>query len=461
MIAPARLAAYQTLIAVSTLRRDLPSALADARARLNDPRDRSLTTEIATGTLRWRGQLDHLIEHFTHRSLSRLDQEIVEILRLSLYQILFLDRIPTSAAVNAAVELSRTLGKASAAGFVNGVLRAVSRNRHALPLPPRPAAGRIDDAETADKSALDYLSATLSHPRWLAARWLTRYGLAGAEAWERFNNAAPPLTLHVNTLKTSVGELVEALARYNVGVEPARFAPDALVVSAGNPLATPLAESGVFIIQDEASQLVARLTGVRSGEHVFDACAAPGGKTLVMCSMMGDRGLLVANDARPKRLALLRRTIAMSGARSIRIVQSDVSRSSPFRNRFDCVLIDAPCSGLGTLRRDPEIRWRRVEPDLRRFAETQASLLAEAANLVRPGGRLLYATCSSEPEENDDVVAAFLDRQRMFALVHPRSLDPELPEGLAAVLDERGCLRTSPSDHGLEAFFGAVLCRRA
>jgi 16S rRNA (cytosine967-C5)-methyltransferase len=213
-------------------------------------------------------------------------------------------------------------------------------------------------------------------------------------------------------------------------------------------------------VQDEASQLVAALTGVRPGERVLDACAAPGGKSIVMAGMMQDQGLIVANDARPRRIALLARTIAASGAASIRITQADLASPPPFRTGFDCILIDAPCSGLGTLRRDPDIRWRRSERDLGRFADTQRSLLRHVAPLVAPGGRIVYSTCSSEPDENDDVVESFLESASGFELARSDAQHQRLAPGVAAVLDERGCLRTSPTKHGLEAFFGAVLRRR-
>lgn len=459
MISPARLAAYRTLMAVESGRSDLPSALSSERARLADPRDRNLAAEITIGTLRWRARLDWIIETAAHRALARIDPTILEILRLSTYQILFLDRVPVSAAVNDAVHLSRLMGKTSAAGFVNGVLRTVTRKRSTLSGPPAPSSKELTEADGFERVALDYLSITLSHPRWLAARWMARYGFEEAEGREQFDNTAAPLTLRVNTLKTSTDALQASLAQHAVSTRIAHHAPQSLIVTAGNPLQTPLANAGLFQIQDEASQLVAALTGVRPGERVLDACAAPGGKTLVMCAMMEDCGLIVANDARPRRVGLLRQTVAASGARSIRILQADLARTQPFRARFDCVLIDAPCSGLGTLRRDPDIRWRRTEDDLPRFADAQLALLTQTAPLVEPGGRIVYATCSSEPDENDDVVDAFLEAQPSFAPVHPASIHGSVPPGLAAVLDEQGRLRTSPTEHGLEAFFGVVLRR--
>jgi len=460
MPSPSRLAAYHALLAVETRRDDLPSALARSRAELPDERDRALAAEIVTGSLRWQAQLDFLIVHFGRRPIARLDPEILTILRLSVYQLLHLDRVPAAAATNEAVTLTRTVRKASAAGFVNVVLRSIWRARQSLPLPERPtsaALARIGADPDVERAALDYLSITLSHPRWLAARWLGRNGFDATECWEQFNNASAPLTLRANTLKSTATDLAQQLCEHGVATRPTAYAPDGLVVSEGNPLRTPLADLGVFLVQDEASQLVGLLSAARPGERVLDCCASPGGKTMTMAAAMGDAGLIVAADVRPRRVELLRSTVERSGAQCICLVFLNAQAPLPFHGApFDLVLIDAPCSGLGTIRRDPEIRWRRQEADLSRFAAAQLLMLENAASIVRPGGRIVYATCSSEPDENDAVIANFLSAHPSFALVDMKS---QAPSKLAAVLDDRGLLRTSPVTHGLEAFFGAVLRR--
>ena len=286
--------------------------------------------------------------------MTKLDFEVLQILRLGAYQLLHLDRVPAAAAVNDAVAMTRRARKTSAAGLVNAVLRAISRNSHRLPLPPRPPAG----------DPLPYLEVALSHPEWLARRWLDRYGFDGAEAWETFNNSAAPLTLRVNRLKTNRGNLEASLREHGVEVEPARYAPDGLLVRSGNPLRTPLAGTGLFFVQDEASQLVALLGAVEPGMRVLDTCASPGGKTTAMAAMADDKAQIVAADVRGARIQLLRDTVDASGASSIRVVQADLERGLPFSAEFDVVFVDAPCSGLGTLRRDPDIRWRRRESDL-------------------------------------------------------------------------------------------------
>jgi len=438
-ISPARIAALSALRAVVSLQSDLPAALAAVRPALADDRDRALTTDLVTGTLRWQNELDFLIAHLAKRPVARLDLDVLLILRLGAYQLLHLDRVPASAAVDEAVALTRRARKTSATGFVNAVLRGLIRSRNELSLPTR---------ETAP---LDYLAITLSHPRWLVDRWQRRLGLVGAEAYARFNNTTPALTLRANRLKTDPAALAELLARHDVKVAPCRYAPDGLVVTAGNPLKTPLASAGLFVVQDEASQLVALLAQARPGELILDTCASPGGKTTAMAAASDDRASIVATDVRDARISLLCETVAASGSQNIRIVQADLELGLPFRANFDLVFVDAPCSGLGTIRRDPDIKWRRREQDLPRFRSAQLTMLCNAASAARPGGRLVYSTCSSEPEENDDVVAEFLARMPGFS--------KELPAQplLRNLVDESGFFRTSPAVHGLEAFFGAVL----
>jgi 16S rRNA (cytosine967-C5)-methyltransferase len=449
MIAPARTAAFAALRDVSAGRADLPAALAAVRPALRDERDRALATDLVTGTLRWQRELDFLIEHFARRPIAKLDFEVLQILRLGAYQLLHLDRVPAAAAVNDAVAMTRRARKTSAAGLVNAVLRALSRNSHKLPLPKRPPGGE----------PLPYLEVSLSHPAWLADRWLKRYGFEAAEAWEQFNNVPAPLTIRINRLKIDGEALTRALAEHGVVVEAARYAPDALVVRSGNPLRTPIAGTGQFVLQDEASQLVALLGAPEPGMKVLDTCASPGGKTTAMAAMTGDRAHIVATDVRDARVQLLRDTVDLSGARNIRVLQADLEAPLPFAPVFDVVFVDAPCSGLGTVRRDPDIRWRRAETDLKPLASAQLTMIRNAAEAVRAGGRLVYATCSSEPEENDQVVADFLSDAAGFEQLNLRSHKPAYFDALEPVLDESGTLRTSPHEHGLEAFYGTVLRR--
>jgi 16S rRNA (cytosine967-C5)-methyltransferase len=403
-----------------------------------------------TGTLRWQRTFDHLISHVAKRPLSKLDAAVLVIARLSLFQILRLDRVPAAAIVDDAVNLTRTAKVPSAAGFVNAVLRSTLRQRHRLPLPERPAPG------ASREDVLLYLGVSLSHPDWLAARWLDRWGFEQAERWMQFNNEPAPLTLRANRLRGSRDAVRRALDDEDVLTEPTRYAPDGLVVTSGNPLRRP--SDGRFLVQDEASQLVALTLDAHPEERILDLCASPGGKTVAIAASMNDSGLLVASDVRPTRVALMRDTIRSSGATHVRLVQVPPLGSLPFDRVFDRVLVDAPCSGLGTLRRDPDIKWRRHEDDLPALAAAQIDLLTRAATVVRPGGRVVYATCSSEPEENDDVVRAFLAGHPEW---HAIDLRRKSTPGLRDVIDQEGSLRTLPFAHGLEAFYATALESRS
>jgi 16S rRNA (cytosine967-C5)-methyltransferase len=450
MTSPARTGAYHALRAITGDRADLPTALARSRQHLSDERDRALAAEIVTGTLRWQRTLDHLIEHFAKRPTARLDPEVVVILRLSLYQLLHLSRVPASAVVDDAVDLTRAARKPSATGFVNAVLRNTLRQRQRLPLPARP-----DDAQ--DRGlALAYLGMTHSHPEWLIARWLDRHGFEATERWVQFNNDTPSLTLRANTLRVLREEVARALADDDIETEPTRHAPNGLTVVTGNPLRRP--REGLFFVQDEASQLVSLVVDAKPGDRVLDLCASPGGKTTAMAADMRDSGTIVASDVRSRRLALLNETVRGSGATCVRVVRVGSDGPLPFGPVFDRVLVDAPCSGLGTIRRDPDIRWRRAEADLPALARGQVALLSRAAEVVTPGGRLVYATCSSEPEENEGVVDEFLRQHADFRLL---DLHSEGQDTIAPFVDTRGMMRTLPFEHGLEAFYAAALVRRA
>jgi 16S rRNA (cytosine967-C5)-methyltransferase len=295
---------------------------------------------------------------------------------------------------------------------------------------------------------------------WLAARWLGRLGFEATRAWMQFNNSPAPVTLRANTLKITPVALAESLERLGVHTRPCTYAPEGLLVESGHPLSTSLAGDGVFLAQDEASQLVGAFVAPQTGDRVVDACAAPGGKTAQLAAALGGSGFLVAGELRPRRLRLLRATLSAAAVAPVSLVQHDLLQGLPFSDVFDCVVVDAPCSSLGTIRRDPDIRWKRREEELPVFAERQTRMLDGASRGVRRGGCLVYATCSSEPEENSGVVDAFLATHPGFVIEDPRTAPARTCRGVEACLDERGCLRTTPHQHGLEAFFAARLRRR-
>lgn len=446
MPAPARAAAFRVLREVATRPVDLGDALARGRDPLEDPRDRALATELATGTLRWRNAVDYQLQRFSARPLDKLDPAVLDALRLGAYQILYLDRVPVSAVVNDTVDLVKRAGFRSAAGFVNAVLRRLARERGALVWPDR------------SQNLVDHLAVVHSHPAWLVARWVARYGEEAAEAWLRFNNVPPPLTLAPNRQRTSRDTLAERLRAEQVETIPTPVAPHGLFVTKGRALTSAAFREGFCLVQDEASQVIPELVGARPGQRALDACAAPGGKTVALAAQCAPGGMVVATDVRWRRVQVLAATLARCRVENASVVHVSESGPFPFREAvFDRVLVDAPCSGLGTIRRDPDIRWRRAPADFDAFTRVQRELLHRTAVLVSPGGWLVYSTCSSEPEENEEVVAAFLERHADFDVVPLKSLG--LSDAIAAMETPQGYFRSSPLE-GLEAFFGAVLVRR-
>lgn len=447
-----RVAAARVLIAVDARETTLGAALDGVRDEVAMV-DRGLLVELATGVLRWRNELDAVIASASRRSARAIEAPVLNVLRLGAYQLRHLDRIPPHAVVHTSVAAIRTLGRASAAGLVNAVLRTIIRRGPAISLPARPAADAHVDTQ------VTYLATTLSHPAWLVRRWIARHGFAVAESWCRFNNAAPEVTLRSLDGRPAAA-MLERLRNAGIAAEPARFVDDAVRLLPGGLGSVPPDLRGRLWAQDEAAQLVARAASVQPGERVLDVCASPGGKTLVLATdLTADArplgaGALVAADHRPARVALLVNTLRHARL-TVPVVQLDGRVSLPFAPVFDCVLLDAPCSGLGTVRREPDLKWSRSADDLPAFAATQARMIASAAEVVRPGGRLIYATCSSEPEENEGVVARFLEQDGRYVEGRP---DPRRVP--AALIDAHGHLTTRPDRDGLEVFFAAVLVRR-
>jgi 16S rRNA (cytosine967-C5)-methyltransferase len=437
MIAAARRAAFDALTNVAEHGTDLGEAVARVRRSLADDRDCSLVLELVAGTLRMQAAIDYQLARRVSRPLPRLDAAVLRTLRLGAFQLLYLDRIPAPAVIDDAVELTRRARRSSAAGLVNAVLRALGRDRDRVTWPKRPA--KVESAE--DRASLiRHLATVHSHPEWLVERWLARHGLGQTESWLIFNNRRPALCLAPNLAVTSRDKLARELAGDGVQTTHTQVARDGLVVSSGQALKSRAFLDGRFLVQDEASQLIAELVRAEPGSRVLDLCASPGGKTVRFVAGVGDHGMVIACDVRPHRLDVLRKTLTRCNADRVRVVYIPPASALPFRaGAFDEVFIDAPCSGLGTIRRDPDIRWKRTPADVAAFASTQRGLLARSADLIRPNGRLIYSTCSSEPEENEEVVQQFLIERPDFTLAHVH--------------------QTWPFRDQLEAFYGAVLIR--
>ncbi len=450
MIAPARRAATEVLAAVDAGRWDLATALAQVHPTLADARDRALLTELATGVLRWQLALDFVIHALTKRQPADLDPDVRATMRLGLYQLQHATRIPPSAVVNDAVEIVKRGPTRSAAGMVNAVLRRVLREGP----PPLPGPPRVADHHPEWRAqALAWLAITHSHPAWLVERWLDRFGLEATEAWVRYDNVPAEVTLWPMPGRPEAGDGSRESGPVEVDGTATRFVPGGSVLATGRE-ALPLIKDGVAYAQDEASAAVGVIAGTVGRGVVLDGCASPGGKSLAMRARLPADARQLANDVRARRVALLASTLARVPGRAIPIVRSD-ARHLPFTGTIDTLLVDAPCSGLGTLRREPDLRWRRRAADLPALAALQRQLIDEAVQALAPDGRLVYATCSGEPEENEalvlEVLAARPDLRRLDLREQP------LPETMAPLLTAEGALRTWPHAHGLDAFFAVVL----
>ena len=418
-----------------------PALLAQVPATMSTV-DRALVTELFYGVLRHRAALDWRLAACSQRHLARLAPPTLTLLRLGAYQLLFLSRVPASAAVNETVALTKRLCAPADVGFVNAVLRALDRRRHELIVPDlleRP---------------LDHLTAEYSHPVWLVRRWLKRFGVQRTLHLCRANNAIPPMTLRVNALVTTRERLLDVLRQEGVEAAPCAVSPQGVVIRGTPPTATRAFAQGWYYVQDEAAQLVGLAVAPRPGERVLDACAAPGGKSIHLAELMGDRGEVVAADVKPDRLGLVAENCRRMGIKSVQTVAADLTQASDAARlgRFDRILVDAPCTGLGVLRRHPEAKWHKTEGLIARYAATQRAILDAVAPLLTPGGVLVYSTCSTEREENEEIVTEFLRRHRGWV---SDDLRAGLPAAAASLVTPQGHLLTLGNAWDMDCFFAA------
>lgn len=379
-------------------------------------RDRALLTELVYGTLRWRGAIDAQLSPHLRRPLAETDSFIRNLLRVTLYQLLFLDKIPDYAAVNEAVQLAKKHGGGKVAGFVNGALRNFLRRNSETVTP------QVTD------DSIAVLAVEYSHPEWLVERWLDYFGLEAAKALMRANNERSPLVLRVNTLKSDRRALLDLLERNGVTAIATQWSPEGVWVQSGSAVdGLPGFHQGLFQVQGEASQLVTHLLAPQPGERVLDACAAPGGKTTHIAELMKDAGEVTALDISARGIEKIRDNATRLGLTSIRALRSDASRevAGSYVGYFDRVLVDAPCSGLGTLRSHPEIKWHRSSSDIERLGRLQEKILDRVALCLKPGGVLVYSTCTLTPDENEQVVDSFLKTQKEFELQDAAGYLPE------------------------------------
>lgn len=447
----ARAIAFSILLDVET-KGAFASELLHARLEgETDAREAALATELVMGTLRWRRTLDFFIERYTKRSASRLDIEVLTALRMGIYQLRHLERIPARASVNESVELTRRARKSSAAALVNAVLRRASTEKDE-PL------GSFLSAELA---AAERLGIEHSHPTWMVERWLRRFGHEKTVQLMEWNNLAAAQAISiVNPLRQA--EILESLKKANFEIAPGRLLKNALIIRRGNAASAEAFRNGAIAIQDEASQMVPLLLDVNAGDFVLDLCAAPGGKTIALAKLAGASALVAACDIHESRLRAMRERFESARMTNVHLVALDGTRALPFTRKFDRILVDAPCSGTGTLARNPEIRWRLHAEDLAAFHSRQVALLTSALAVLAEGGRLIYSTCSLESEENEMVVEEALAANNEFHTEPVHIPEEKLAEGVQArdIVDENEAFRTFPPTHHTDGFFAAAIRRK-
>jgi 16S rRNA (cytosine967-C5)-methyltransferase len=435
-VSPARLAAFEILLRVED--GAYASILLAQKEQELDHRDRALCHELVMGVLRRQLWLDRLAEYCTKRPTEDLDVAIRLILRLGLYQLRFLSRVPASAIVNESVNLVHRARLRSAGALVNAVLRRAAREPDVDPAQ--------DIAEPNER-----LAVTTSHPVWLIERWTRAFGSEETEAFARANNQRAPIAFRVVNHRASEEEVIAKLRAAGAKLEPSKIATHAWRITGDGGLLSELVAAGQVYVQDEASQMVAQMLDARAGERVLDLCAAPGSKTTQIADRMNGSGTVIASDVHTHRLRTVADTAKLHGLKNIQSLVLNGLEPLPLKeNSFERVLVDAPCSGTGTLRRNPEIRWRITADDIDDLSSRQKQLLLNASHVVKPGGRLVYSTCSVEPEENELVVQTLLENNIKFSLV-------DLPTGHAFTI--RGTARTWPQHQATDGFFVASFQR--
>ena len=451
-ISAARKIAYEVLRRVETegaYASDLLHTELGANVKAEDA---GLATEIVLGVLRWRRQLDFLLDRHLKKPVARLDVPVAVALRMGIYQLRFLDRIPARAVVNEAVELVKYARKTSAATLVNAVLRQAAAEAKTPATQFLPADGIPNDN----------LGILYSHPRWMVERWLARMGEAETIAMLAAHNRPPRLscTIHDDTRREEIlSGLIEAALR----IAPGLLLKSSFAVSGGSPSRSEAFRNGEISIQDEASQVIPLLLDVQDGDRVLDLCAAPGGKTPVLARAAGKSGMVVAAERHAHRIKAMREQFKRLHLPNVRVLELNAEKPLPFGAQFDRILVDAPCSGTGTFSRHPEIRWRLKPEQLRELHALQRSLLQNALETLAPGGRLVYSTCSMEPEENENVVEEVLKGRKEFSRMTAADVSGALRERMAtsasadSLFDGEGYFRTMPHKHQTDGFFAAII----
>jgi 16S rRNA (cytosine967-C5)-methyltransferase len=405
-----------------------------------DRRDRAFLMELVYGVVRHRDTLDWILRKFLIKSrMPSIDT--LNNLRTGTFQIFYM-RVPDWAAVNEAVKLEKRHK-----GLANAVLRNVLRGRREIESELSVMKESIDES----KSHVADISVLTSHPEWLIRRWSKRLGPMETFEIAEANNRHTTLTLRVNTLRATREEVLKKLNGLDIEAEPTPLCPDGVLLKEHLAYSELESLSGLVLAQDEAAQLMSYMLAPKPGERVLDTCSAPGGKTTHMAQLMEDTGEIIAMDTNRQRIDILKENVLALGLDSIKVVHADITEYKE-SGLFDSIMLDAPCSALGTIRRNPDIKYRHVRKDLARFKEKQTRMLTSAAGLLRPGGKLLYCTCSTEPEEGEEIVKEFLKTSEEFYIIKDL-------HDVVKPMSSDGFLRTWPHRHGTDGFFGALLKR--
>ena len=446
----ARKTALDILNTLDKGQRTLDSILEDIAddGAVDSRRDRALLQALVYGVLRWRGRLDYVIGHFSNTRFDKINPDVLNILRLALFQIIYLDRIPNSAAVNTAVEMAKKSGTPWVAGYVNALLRRAAREYQEVSFPDK------------GQHSIAAMAAQKSFPEWIIRRWLKRYGWHDTAALCDSQNIIPPITIRTNTLKVSSGQLLDALDSEAEHVKQTFYSPHGITLV--NPVKSiselRAFKAGWFQVQDEGAQLISMLADPQPAETVLDACAGLGGKTGHIAQLMKNEGILVALDVNQRKLLRLKSEMQRLGISILSTLCLDLENGTPKVRfpGFDRILLDAPCSGLGVLRRNPDIRWRKFKKNLTRYRIRQICLLKNLAPLVKPSGILIYAVCSPEPEENQEVIDEFLKKSPEFVIDKEIG---QLPDKLCSTAVSKGVFQTFPHFHQMDGFFAVRLKR--
>jgi 16S rRNA (cytosine967-C5)-methyltransferase len=455
-ISPARRIAFDVLLKVATQDAYADEGLRASLVESAKTEDAGLATELTLGVLRWQRLLDFLADRHLKKPAAVSDPEVRIALRLGLYQLLFLDRIPARAAVNESVELVKRARKSSAASLVNAVLRKASEGT------PRTtdSAKSVAPLLPPDLTLAERLGIQYSHPTWMVERWLRIFGEEPTRSLLAANNRVPLLAGYLFEPERRE-DAIASFRRAGCSVQPGRLLKDAWTFESGNAGASEAVRRGWVALQDEASQAVAGLLAVARGMDALDLCAAPGGKTLRLARASGPDGHVIAADLYEHRVRAMRERFELCGVRNVEAIILNATQPLPLQRKFERILVDVPCSGTGTLARHPEIRWKLRAEDLRDLHQRQVALLRNALAHLAPGGRLVYSTCSLEPEENESVVRETLSPLgERFQIADPRAeiealLQPSVP--VESVLGTDRFFRTFPPQHGTDGFFAAVI----